>query len=31
MVFEPHQKTFFELATERLPDSGVRFGAGNPS
>jgi hypothetical protein len=31
MVFEPHQKAFFELATKRLPDGGTRFEAGNPS
>src|SRR5712691_5147604 len=31
MVFEPQQEAFFELATERLPDSGARFEARNPS
>src|SRR6266568_3149497 len=31
MVFEPHQKAFFKLATERLPDSGARFETRNPS
>jgi hypothetical protein len=32
MVFEPQQETFFELATERLPDMGSRtcLEAGNP-
>ena len=31
MVFEPQKQAFFELATERLPDSGARFEARNPS
>ncbi len=31
MIFKPHQKAFFELATERLPDYGTRFEARNPS
>src|SRR5450755_861384 len=31
MIFKPHQKAFFELATERLPDSGACFEARNPS
>jgi hypothetical protein len=31
VVFEPHQKPFFELATKRLSDHGARFEAGNPS
>ena len=31
MVFEPEQEALFELATERLPDSGTRFEARNPS
>ncbi len=31
MVFEPQKETFFELATERLPDSGIHFEARNPS
>ena len=33
MVFEPQQKSLFELATERLPDRGcrTRLEAGNPS
>jgi hypothetical protein len=31
MVFEPYQKAFFELATERLSDRGACFEAGNPS
>ena len=31
MVFEPHQKAFFKLATEWLSDSGACFEAGNPS
>ena len=31
MVFEPQKETFFKLATERLPDSGTCFEAGNPS
>src|SRR2546430_3834624 len=31
MVFEPQQEAFFELATERLPDSGARFEARHPS
>ncbi len=31
MVVEPEQEAFFELATERLPESGARFEARNPS
>src|SRR5215510_8069780 len=31
IVFEPQQEAFFELATERLPDSGARFEARHPS
>jgi len=31
MIFKPHQKAFFELATKRLPDNGARFKARNPS
>jgi hypothetical protein len=31
MVFEPQQEAFFELATERLPDSRTRFEARHPS
>ena len=31
MIFKPQKETFFELATERLPDSGARFEARNPS
>src|SRR5262249_57261480 len=31
MIFEPQQQAFFELATERLPDSSTRFEARNPS
>ena len=30
MIFKPQQETFFELATERLPDHGARFEARNP-
>jgi hypothetical protein len=29
MIFKPQKETFFELATERLPDSGARFEARN--
>ena len=31
MIFEPQKETFFKLATERLPESGTCFEAGNPS
>ncbi len=31
MIFKPQKETFFELATERLPDNRARFEAGNPS
>jgi hypothetical protein len=31
MIFKPEHEAFFELATERLPDSGARFEARNPS
>ena len=31
VIFEPEHEAFFELATERLPDSSPRFEARNPS
>jgi hypothetical protein len=31
MIFKPQKETFFELATEWLPDSRACFEAGNPS
>jgi hypothetical protein len=31
MRFKPQKEPFFELATERLPESGARFEARNPS
>jgi hypothetical protein len=31
LIFKPEKETFFELTTERLPNSGARFEAGNPS